>query len=129
MAKVLDLAGLIRYVRTPLGGLLGVSALLLICLPFILHSLSSETDRIARYVVIGVVLSLVVVIVVFILRRIPKTASGLVASEDYYAYERYLSHFDVYGQKQWPGTRKSVMKAGGVRVPVQLPPAPGREDP
>jgi len=77
----------------------------------------------AKYAAMAFLALVVVVILIFVFRRIPRVPHGLVASEDYYALDRSLQDLDVYGEKRLRRTRKEAIET--TKVPkdeTALPP-------
>ena len=62
----------------------------------------------AKNVAMGIIILLLAIIILFVLRRIPRDPHGLVASEDYYALDRHLDFLASYGTNYRRRTRKEV---------------------
>ena len=114
----------LRYIRTPLGALLGFGILFLLSLPIILYA---KIDAWFKLVFALGFLIYVIGAPIFVIRRTPRGPSGLVATEGFYALQSLFRYLKVYGDSADPKTRQAVIEAtrkvtGGLNA--LPPPAP-----
>jgi hypothetical protein len=109
---------LIKHVRSPLGFLL--AALLLFSLVLIIILLTSLPIGV-KCVAIGVFAPTLIGVIIWVIKRTPNTPHGLVATEDYYALEKYLEYARIYGSQSQTETKKEMLKKKKITKDMVLP--------
>jgi amino acid permease len=120
------LDNLVKHTRSPLGALI---ALAIIFAAVVITAIACHVlYGVGAYVFIAAFLLAVVALAIWIIKRTPKTRQGLVATEDYYAFERYmdyLEHKEPYGTTGQVETRQEILKKRKTRKDQLLTP-PGQ---
>jgi len=110
---------LVKYVRSPLGFLLAIAIIIAIV---VITVLTTNFSEIGKYVVVGVFFITIIAVVIWVIRRTPKTPHGMVATEDYYALEAYLEHLKAYGTETHTETKREMLKKK--KMPKEVLPPP-----
>lgn len=117
----------LAHIRTPLGGTVALIVVAFLALPMMIFG---SVGGVLTSIYVVFFMALISVAIVFIIRRTPKGAQGLVATDDFYKLQTLLRHLRIYGDNAAPQTRESVVESvgkivsdvGGLSPPSQQEP-------